>query len=79
MVEDIDDPIQGFHQHIDMIYFCRLVGPPQPLKQGWRWVSRSDLAQALPLERTEGKPEIPPEDVRVLAHHAFRAMADVTE
>ena len=22
LVEDIDDPIHGFHQHIDFIYFC---------------------------------------------------------
>ena len=30
MVEDIHDPVDGYHQHIDMIYFCRLVGPPSP-------------------------------------------------
>ena len=23
MVEDIHDPVDGFHNHIDMIYFCR--------------------------------------------------------
>ena len=40
MVEDIDDPVQGFHHHIDMIYFCRLTGPAVPLNDGWRWVSR---------------------------------------
>ena len=26
MVEDIHDPVEGFHKHIDMIYFCRPVG-----------------------------------------------------
>ena len=37
MVEDIDDPETGFHQHIDMIYFCRLAGPAGPLNDGWMW------------------------------------------
>ena len=27
-IEDIDDPVQGWHQHIDMIYFCKPVGAP---------------------------------------------------
>ena len=36
MVEDIDDPVDGYHQHIDMIYFCRPVGPSAPLK---RWMA----------------------------------------
>ena len=26
MVEDIHDPVEGFHKHIDMIYFCRPLG-----------------------------------------------------
>ena len=72
MVEDIDDPAQGFHHHIDMIYFCRPVGPPAPLNDGWRWVSRHELAEAKPLPLPDGRREIPPEDVRVLALHAFR-------
>ncbi len=76
MVEDIDDPVQGFHKHIDMIYFCRLVGPPEPLNDGWRWVSRQDLAAATALRLPDGRSEIPPEDVRVLALHAFRIVAD---
>ena len=28
-IEDIDDPVQGWHQHIDMIYFCKPVGIPE--------------------------------------------------
>ena len=43
MVEDIDDPVDGYHQHIDMIYFCRLVGAAEPLNEGWRWVNRAHL------------------------------------
>ena len=47
MVEDIHDPVDGFHYHIDMIYFCRLAGPGNrcsPLNPGWTWVSRERLA-----------------------------------
>ena len=39
MVEDIHDPVQGFHKHIDMIYFCRPTDETC-LPEGWRWVSR---------------------------------------
>ena len=74
MVEDIDDPVKGFHHHIDMIYFCRLAGPAEPLNDGWRWVSRGDLADAVPLTLPDGRSEVPPEDVRVLALHAFRVV-----
>ena len=71
MVEDIRDPVVGFHQHIDMIYFCALVGPAEPINDGWRWVSKADVAQSTPLARPDAPAEPPPEDVRVLAAHAF--------
>ncbi len=76
MVEDIDDPVDGRHQHIDMIYFCRPVGPSAPLNDGWRWVSRSDLAAGLPLTGGSASPIPPPDDVRLLAEEAFRAVED---
>ena len=76
MVEDIQDPLDGFHQHIDMIYFCRLVGPAKPLNDGWRWVGRDHLADGLPLDNGHGEPEAPPDDVRLLAGYAFDAVAD---
>jgi len=72
MVEDIHDPVQGLHQHIDMIYFCRLAGPDGPLRDGWRWISRADLASGRPLDGAGVPPEPPPGDVRALAEHAFR-------
>ena len=72
MVEDIHDPVDGHHQHIDMIYVCRPVGPADLVKDGWRWVGRDDLAEAVPLQRADGGSEPPPEDVRVLAEHALR-------
>ena len=74
MVEDIHDT-EGYHQHIDLIYICRLVGPPAPLNDGWLWVSREQLATAELLEREDGVGVEPPEDVRVLAAHAFELVA----
>ena len=75
MVEDIDDPDQGHHQHIDMIYICRPIGPVTSLNQGWLWVSRQQLAQGTPLEREGGAAEPPPDDVRLLADCAFDVVA----
>ena len=65
MVEDIHDPIQGFHQHIDMIYFCQPTAHTH-LPNGWLWVPKPDLQSATPLQ---GEP--PPKDVRLLALQAI--------
>ena len=75
MVEDIDDPDQGYHQHIDMIYMCRPVGPVGRLNDGWLWVSRQQLTQGTALERDGGAAEPPPDDVRLLAGRAFDVVA----
>ena len=71
MVEDIHDPVDGFHKHIDMIYFCLPLSDAPGLAEGWRWVSKSELAEARLL--TDGKtvPEPPPKDVRLLGVHAI--------
>lgn len=74
MVEDIHDPVDGYHQHIDMIYFCRLVGPAKPIKDGWIWVEREELAEASPLTGEGAASAPPPEDVRVLARRAFEVV-----
>ena len=79
MVEDIPDPDQGPHQHIDMIYMCRPVGPVGPLNDGWLWVSKGQLADGIPLERGDRAPVPPPEDVRVLANHAFELVANAMD
>ena len=73
-IEDIDDPVQGWHQHIDMIYFCKPSGVPQTVNDGWLWVSKDDLADGRALETGIGVAVTPPEDVRVLAAHAFRVV-----
>ena len=76
MIEDIDDPADGFHQHIDFIYVCRPTAPVDATPSGWRWVTREDLAAGIPLERdgTVGVP--PPDDVRLRAAEAFRLVGD---
>jgi 8-oxo-dGTP pyrophosphatase MutT (NUDIX family) len=76
LLEDIYDPIEGLHQHIDMIYFCRPIIMGSPLKDGWIWVSRADLANAKMVDGGEIPPKIPPDDVRILGEHAFKAMTD---
>ena len=78
MVEDIHDPVDGFHYHIDMIYFCRLVGPPRRLNPGWTWVSRDRLAGGAALQLGDSPCEPPPEDVRLLAELAFAAVEGQT-
>jgi 8-oxo-dGTP diphosphatase len=75
MVEDIDDPVQGYHQHIDMIYFCCLIGPAT-LNDGWQWVSRTTLETAAPLVDQDGAATVPPEDVRVLGLLSLGAVRD---
>ena len=76
MVEDIHDPVEGFHKHIDMIYFCRPVGGSDGLADGWRWVSRDTLEAGSPLPNDGGHSEPPPEDVRVLGVRAIDFVED---
>ena len=76
MVEDIHDPDEGYHQHIDMIYFCRPVGRLGMVKDGWHWVSSADLAHGARIEGEGPQAMPPPEDVRVLAQQAFQAVAN---
>ena len=73
-IEDIDDPVQGWHQHIDMIYFCRPLGIPRAINEGWVWVSRDELASGTALDSGDEGAVLPPEDVRVLAAHAFEVV-----
>ena len=71
MVEDIQDPEQGYHQHIDLIYFCRPVEPRARLNDGWIWVGRDALIDGAPLEYGDA-PLVPaPADVRLLALRAL--------
>ena len=71
MIEDIHDPVQGYHQHIDMIYFCRPAGELGAMNDGWRWIGRDALRAGTPIQRDGGPSEVAPEDVRLLAEYAF--------
>ena len=77
LIEDINDNEIGKHQHIDMIYFCTPTGDTGSfidLKPGWFWVEKEDLDKGLPLKNHEGHLDTPPEDVLILASHAFEAV-----
>ena len=75
-IEDIDDPVQGWHQHIDMIYFCKPLEAPGVLNDEWLWVSREELESGVALETGNGVAVEPPEDVRVLAGYAFEVVGN---
>lgn len=77
MVEDINDPEIGPHQHIDMIYFCQLVGPVEKLKDGWHWIDETSLVECIPINQTVVGTVVPAEDVRALALRALRRARNV--
>lgn len=63
LIEDIDDPVSGFHKHIDMIYVCTLTEPNAKGLSFVRWVSKTDLIHRVPISSDEGIRAAPPEDV----------------
>ena len=71
MVEDIHDPVDGFHKHIDMIYFVRPLSGAPTLADGWRWVTRQSLVDQRLLSAPGTLPAPPPEDVRLLGVRAI--------
>jgi 8-oxo-dGTP pyrophosphatase MutT (NUDIX family) len=79
LVEDIDDPLQGFHQHIDMIYFCRPNTSDPDLGDGWVWASRDELANGSALTIEGVSPQAPPEDVRVLGQKAIEFVGGASQ
>ena len=71
MIEDIDDPVIGYHQHIDMIYACKLSETINSVRHMWQWVSRDDLVAGKPLKRENGILVPPPKDVQLIAEQSF--------
>jgi 8-oxo-dGTP pyrophosphatase MutT (NUDIX family) len=63
LVEDIDDPVDGVHQHIDLIYFTVPADASQRPNEGWLWITRQQLADAITLETPDGDHAVPPPDV----------------
>ena len=78
MLEDIDDPVQGFHQHIDFIYVCRPKAPIMEIPPGWRWVTQEELAAGVTLSRNGEAGAPPPDDVRLLGAKAFEVVQSHT-
>lgn len=80
LVEDIGGPNPD-HQHIDLIYFCRSLGPAlgftadKEMKQ--RWVSLQELEDCSGLE-LDGRLLPIADDVRVLAIEAILAVRAAT-
>ena len=66
LLEPINDPKEGKHFHIDMIYFAEAINPER-LKSGWIWVNEQDLVEKKKLELNEGNYKHPPKDVIVLS------------
>ena len=72
LIEDVYDQKVGAHQHIDMIYFCRVSGPRPSAPVGWVWFTAEDLANGRAAANPDGIREAPPEDVVTLGLEAIR-------
>ena len=75
LIEDIDDPDRGYHQHIDMIYVTQPIGIPGKLKDGWFWIGKETLSARTEICASIGNKQVPPDDVRILSQHAFEIVA----
>ena len=75
--EHIDDPIVGFHHHIDMIYYCKPIDTIEALHQGWKLFSDVELKKTLELyyqqKDTFDSSLYPPLDVLTLGIKAIEA------
>ena len=76
LIEDIHDPVDGFHQHIDFIYVCRPTAPVTGVPDSWLWVTEEELASGAPLGRPGATPEPLPDDVRLRGAQAFRVVRE---
>ena len=79
MIEDIDDPIDGFHQHIDMIYFCRISNDKNSIPEGWIWISKDEISNRKSISNGKDIAQPPPNDVTLLAFQAFEIIKNENE
>ena len=81
LLEDIDDPDEGYHQHIDMIYICVLDKTQQSrnniLPRGCLWAEIDCIDKRKPLLTPDGQMVIPPDDVAIIASHAVELVKDL--
>lgn len=62
------------HEHIDLIYFCRLLEEADPAANGFHWVDEETLRSGAPLDLAGCGVAVPvAEDVRLLALQAIEA------
>ncbi len=76
IVEDIEDPVDGPHKHIDFIYFTVPARSDQQPVRGWHWFTRTDLETSASRSAPNGRKEVPPEDVLNLGLAALDAVRD---
>ena len=70
LLEKIDDPKSGIHEHIDMIYIgINIQDLDTP--RNWQWVTKKQLEKSLPLTKTDGLKLSPPDDVKILGIEAI--------
>ena len=69
LIEDINDPVEGLHQHIDMIYYCR-PGHFYGQIKDWVWVSRKEFREEKKLISGHIA-KAPPHDVKEIAVRAI--------
>ena len=72
LVEDVFDNKVGKHQHIDMVYFCRVPGGRPATPEGWVWFSYQDLMNGRKAMAPNGKELAPSEDVIELGLEGIR-------
>ena len=80
LLEDIDDPIEGYHQHIDMIYICILDKTQKSknyiLPRGCLWADIDSIHKKKPFLTPDGQMVVPPDDVAIIASHAVKVIKD---
>ena len=71
LLEDIDDPVIGFHQHIDFIYYCTPKNPPI-VSDSWIWFDEKRLLDGYKTQ--EGNTINPPKDVIDISLDAIKKL-----
>ena len=71
LLEDINDPDTGFHQHIDFIYFC-VPKYQTKISDSWIWFSESSLKNGY--KTSGGALLIPPPDVVEISLEAIKKL-----
>lgn len=72
LIENIQDPVEGHHQHIDMIYYCQLIDARYEITN-WVWVSLKELISGKKLGVGD-QLKSPPDDVQRIGIHAIKTL-----